>query len=64
VLAQQMARAFPELVVPMGTDDLLAVDYAGLAGVLVGAVNELRAANADLAHRLDELDRRGDADDH
>ena len=42
VLAQDVVRAFPELVVPMGPDGLMAVDYAGLAGVLVGAVNELR----------------------
>ena len=48
MLAQDVVRVFPELVVPMGPDGLMAVDYAGLAGVLVGAVNELRAANAAL----------------
>jgi hypothetical protein len=63
VIAQQMQRAFPELVVPMGRDDLLAVDYAGLAGVLVGAVNELRKAQKRLADRLDQADRRGGDDD-
>ena len=64
VLAQDVVRAFPELVVPMGTDGLMAVDYAGLAGVLVGAVNELRAANAELASRVAGLDRRESDDDH
>lgn len=63
VVAQQMERAFPELVVPMGKNDLLAVDYAGLAGVLVGAVNELRAAITALENRLDDLDRRSDRDE-
>ena len=42
------SSVFPELVIPMGPDGVLAVDYAGLAGVLVGAVNELRAATATL----------------
>jgi hypothetical protein len=42
----------------MGPDGLMAVDYAGLAGVLVGAVNELRTANAALASRVADLDRR------
>lgn len=58
VIAQQVVERFPELVVPMGDDGLLAVDYAGLAGVLVGAVNELRAANAALTSRLTELEER------
>ncbi|WP_328475128.1 polymer-forming cytoskeletal protein [Actinoplanes sp. NBC_00393] len=52
VVAQQVQQVFPELVVPMGDSDLLAVDYAGLAGVLVGAVNELRAAVTALEDRL------------
>ncbi|MEV6304522.1 tail fiber domain-containing protein [Actinoplanes sp. NPDC051861] len=52
VVAQQIERSFPELVVPMGDSDLLAVDYAGLAGVLVGAVNELRAAVTALESRI------------
>jgi len=59
VLAQDMVRAFPELVVTMDADGMMGVDYAGLAGVLVGAVNELREANAALAARVAELDRRG-----
>ncbi|MEV0825092.1 tail fiber domain-containing protein [Nonomuraea rubra] len=58
VLAQEVVRGFPELVLPMGTGDLMAVDYAGLVGVLVGAVNELRTAHAALTLRLDALDER------
>lgn len=59
VVAQEVVDVFPELVVPMGPDGLMAVDYGGLAGVLVGAVNELRTANATLASRVDELEREG-----
>jgi hypothetical protein len=60
VLAQQVEQAFPELVVRFGDDDLRAVDYAGLTGVLVEAVHELLATNATLAARLGELERRVD----
>jgi hypothetical protein len=55
VLAQEVQEVFPELVVAMGEEGLLAVDYAGLAGVLVGAVNELHATTQALARRLEEL---------
>jgi hypothetical protein len=55
VLAQDLETAFPELVVETEPDGLKAVDYAGLSGVLVGAVQELMASNAALAARLDEL---------
>jgi Chaperone of endosialidase len=60
VLAQQVEQAFPELVVPIGDSDLKAVDYAGLAGVLVEAVHELLATNARIGARLGELERRLD----
>jgi hypothetical protein len=64
VVAQDVVKSLPELVIPMGPDGVLAVDYAGLAGVLVGAVNELRAATATLSERVAELeDRRGRVDD-
>ena len=64
VVAQDVVKSLPELVIPMGPDGVLAVDYAGLAGVLVGAVNELRAATATLSERVAELeDRRGRDDD-
>jgi hypothetical protein len=57
IIAQDAQGAFPELVVEMGPGGLKAVDYAGLAGVLVGAVQELQASNAALAARLDELEQ-------
>jgi Chaperone of endosialidase len=59
VLAQDVQAAFPELVVAMEPDGLLAVDYAGLAGVLLKAVQELQASNDDLARRLGEVERQG-----
>lgn len=63
-MAQDVVKSLPELVIPMGPDGVLAVDYAGLAYVLVGAVNELRAATATLSERVAELeDRRGRDDD-
>ena len=57
VLAQDVQAAFPELVVETAPDGLKAVDYAGLSGVLVGAVHELLARNAVLAARLAEIER-------
>jgi hypothetical protein len=63
VVAQDVVGIFPELVVPMGPDGTMAVDYVGLAGVLVAAVNELRAANAALESRVADLVRRGSGDD-
>lgn len=59
VLAQDVQAAFPELVVAMEPDGLLAVDYAGLAGVLLRAVQELKASNDDLSRRLAEVERQG-----
>ena len=57
ILAQDAEGAFPELVVEIEPAGLKAVDYAGLAGVLVGAVQELAARNAAIAARLGELER-------
>lgn len=58
VLAQDVQAAFPELVLETQPDGLKAVDYAGLAGVLVGAVQELLASNTELATRLAGLEQR------
>ena len=58
VLAQEVETAFPELVLQMADSDLRAVDYAGLAGVLVQAVRELTATNAAITARVAELERR------
>ena len=56
ILAQDVEEAFPELVVQSGAGEPKGVDYAGLAGVLVGAVQELRAAVAALAARVEQAD--------
>lgn len=57
VLAQEVQAAFPELVLETEPGGLKAVDYAGLSGVLVGAVRELLATNAALTARLSQLER-------
>jgi hypothetical protein len=57
VLAQDVQAAFPELVVETAPGGLKAVDYAGLSGVLVGAVHELLARNAVLAARLAKVEQ-------
>ncbi|MBL8930905.1 MAG: tail fiber domain-containing protein [Kineosporiaceae bacterium] len=41
VIAQDVSRAFPELVRPLGPNQWLTVDYGGLTAVLVEAVKEL-----------------------
>jgi Chaperone of endosialidase len=58
VLAQEVQEAFPELVLEMGPDGWKAVDYAGLSGVLLGAVHELLATTSALADRLTELEQQ------
>ena len=56
VLAQEVEALFPELVVPYGVDDLKAVDYAGLTGLLLEAVKELRTREQVLARRVAALE--------
>jgi hypothetical protein len=58
VLAQEVQEAFPELVLESEPDGWKAVDYAGLSGVLLGAVRELLAASTALAGRLAELEQQ------
>jgi hypothetical protein len=58
VLAQEVQEAFPELVLETEPDGWKAVDYAGLSGVLLGAVHELLAASTALAGRLTELEQQ------
>jgi hypothetical protein len=58
VIAQEVEPEFPELVVDMNADGLKAVDYNGLVGVLVAAVNELSACNAELSDRLAAVEQR------
>lgn len=50
VIAQDVARAFPEAVVVHEPSGTLMVDYAGLVGALIEAVKEL-------ADRVEELER-------
>jgi hypothetical protein len=58
VLAQEVEAVFPELVADWGTGDQIAVDYAGLTAVLLGAVRELQAENARLQAQLGALEQR------
>jgi hypothetical protein len=58
VIAQDVEPVFPELVIEMTSAGLKAVDYNGLVGVLVAAVNELGARNAALSARLAAVERR------
>ena len=50
VIAQDVAKAFPEAVVVDEPSGILMVDYAGLVGALIEAVKEL-------ADRVEELER-------
>ncbi|MGK5110674.1 MULTISPECIES: tail fiber domain-containing protein [unclassified Geodermatophilus] len=59
VVAQEVAAVFPELVTGTEDDEYMAVDYAGLTGVLVEAVKELTRRTEDLATRLAALEHGG-----
>jgi Chaperone of endosialidase len=56
VLAQEVAKVFPELVTTWGDKDYLAIDYGRLAAVLVDAVNELNAKVDSIDERLRTLE--------
>jgi hypothetical protein len=56
VLAQDVQAVFPELV-SAWENEQLAVDYAGLAAVLLEAIKDLQAENADLRRRLEVLEQ-------
>lgn len=56
VIAQEVEGAFPELVTAHGDEDHKAVDYSGLAGVLIEAAKELRAENEALRSRVEALE--------
>lgn len=53
VIAQEVEKVFPELIHDIG-NDYKGVDYMGLIGPLVSAVNELRAENVKLRAELTE----------
>ena len=61
VIAQELEVAFPELVQSSGPDGMRAVDYGKLSAVLLQAVKELEAGNAELEQKNDALERRLDA---
>ena len=58
VVAQEVERAFPELVSSWGEGDQKTVDLGGLTAVLVEAVKGLRLENEDLRTRLAALEQR------
>jgi hypothetical protein len=57
VIAQEVEEVFPELVSEHGEENLKAVDYSGLAGVLIEATKELKAENRALRSRIEALER-------
>lgn len=69
VIAQDVERVFPELVIPSGQGDYKGVNYSALTAVLLEAIKELqakheaafqelRATNAQLQQRLEALEQR------
>ncbi|EAO1133616.1 tail fiber domain-containing protein [Salmonella enterica] len=54
IIAQELAQAMPDLV-STNPDGHLAVQYNGVIGLLVAAVKELKAQNADLQAQIDAL---------
>ena len=59
VIAQEIEEVFPSLVSPYGDQGYKAVNYAGLMGVLIEAVKELKAATEVLGARMEGLERAG-----
>jgi hypothetical protein len=56
VVAQEVAEVFPELVTTIGEQGHLGVDYGGLTAVLLEAVKQLAASNAELRRRVAVLE--------
>jgi hypothetical protein len=59
VIAQEVERAFPELVTTWGDESYRAVDYGRLSAVLVEAVKEQQAQIEQLWQRIEELEKNG-----
>ncbi len=53
LIAQDLKKVYPELV-KSGADGYMAVNYIGLIGPLVGAVNELKTRNDELSRTVRE----------
>lgn len=60
VIAQEVEKVFPEIVHKMDSK-YIGVDYIGLIGPLVSAVNELRQQNIDLQAKIKAQDEAIDA---
>ncbi len=58
VIADEVEAVFPDLVVTK--EGYKHVNYAGLIGLLIEAVKELKAENDALRRRIDKLEREGD----
>lgn len=54
VIAQEVEKVFPDVVHPLAGGDYKGVDYMGLIGPLVAAVNELREQNVALKAQVDQ----------
>ncbi|NCC03882.1 MAG: shufflon system plasmid conjugative transfer pilus tip adhesin PilV [Proteobacteria bacterium] len=57
VISQEVEKVFPDVVHPIESG-YKGVDYMGLVGPLVAAVNELRVQNIELRKELDQLKAR------
>lgn len=52
VIAQDLEKIYPQLVIKTGPDDMRFVAYDGLIAPLIGSVQELKKANDDLTAQL------------
>lgn len=57
LVAQDVQEVYPDLVHAKGGDNMLGVDYIGLIGPLIHAVQELSAENERLRVRIEKLER-------
>ena len=56
-MAQEVEAVLPELVDSGSGSGYLGVDYSGLTAVLIEAMKELMAENAELRRRIDRLEK-------
>jgi prepilin-type N-terminal cleavage/methylation domain-containing protein len=60
VIAQDVAKVYPQLVSPGSGTVMESVNYQGLIAPLIGAVQELKHENDDLRKQIEEQKRRED----
>ncbi|UCC45438.1 MAG: tail fiber domain-containing protein [Candidatus Zixiibacteriota bacterium] len=58
VIAQEVEKAFPELVSTWADEDYRAVDYGRMTAVLIEAIKELKAENESLKQRIEKLEKQ------